>query len=238
MPEAGGRAALALRILGILGLAVFLAVTHLCNSPVRAEDRPGVPSVQTLAPSPPRDLDTFLDRMSALPGFCSDFEEEKTLSLLDAPLRSRGRIVFAQPNRLLRRVTEPLESDVVLDGDSVEIRTGSQIQQIDLSTQTGLEPLVRSVLWILAGDREAIARTYHATFESRESGWSLRLTPRDPRLATLISEMRLEGVGGLPTRLVLVETTGDRTQTRFIDPEIGCPLSEVDRARFFAPTPR
>ena len=156
-------------------------------------------------------------------------------ALLDVPIRSRGRLVFAPPDKLLRRVDSPFSSEVVIDGDRVEVRSEGEVQRIDLASQPDLQPLVQSILWVLAGDRESIDRAYQPSFETTSTGWFLQLTPRDPRVAALIAGMRLEGARGVPVSLHVIETSGDRSHTRFIAPEIDCRLTASDRAELFEP---
>lgn len=191
------------------------------------------PTRSAAAPSAPKTLEALLQEMAALPGFCSRFEEEKTTALLDAPLSSSGRLVFSPPDHLLRRVAEPYPSEIVVTGRTVEIRSGGTTQRIDLAAEPAIRPLVESILWVLAGDRAAIERAYRPTFEVDAERWTLRLEPKEARLSALLREMRIEGIGAAPERLLVVEATGDQTTTRFLDPDTNCRLTDAERSAQF-----
>lgn len=198
--------------------------------------------------SAPPTLAALLAGFRTLPGFEAQFEETKTLALLAAPLRSRGRLYFAPPATLLRRVEAPNPHDILIRDDIVRIATpgspGSarDVQTIDLARRADVRPLVESMLWIFSGDLaqlEAIYRIDYRVLTPASGGrWQLGLTPRAAPLSNLVRSLSISGRGHAAESLEVVEAAGDRTTTRFFDanPERRFAAGEIE-ALFGIPAP-
>jgi hypothetical protein len=198
----------------------------------------------------PAAFEELLAVYDSMVGFESGFEEEKTLCLFREPLRSRGRIYFQPPSTLLRRIETPRPSEVLVTQDEVRIREDGRERVVDLRSRAEARPLVESILWLFAGDREALERVYSIEYEvgsgngsdeESDSGgaqsWELRLRPRSAPLDRLIRELRVSGRGRRTEAFEFIETSGDRTRTRLIDPD---PLRRFDaeeRSRLFDSDP-
>jgi hypothetical protein len=180
----------------------------------------------------PASLEALFSKLADAPGVEARFEEEKTLALLAAPLRSRGRLYFLAPSTLLRRVEAPRAQDILVAGSFVRISDASGEQSVDLASRAEILPLVKSMLWILTGDREALEAAYHLDYRVDAAGgaaggngrWQIDLVPRNAPLSDLVRELRVAGHGFVADRLDLIETNGDRTLTK---------ISDVDAARTF-----
>ncbi len=209
-------------LLGLLGLTAAL--------PASSED----------VREAPASFEKLLSVYDSMVGFESGFEEEKILSLFREPLRSRGRIYFDPPSTLLRQVETPRPSEVLVTRDEVRLREDGRERVVDLTSRAEARPLVESMLWLFAGDREALERVYSVEYEvgsGNDQHWELRLRPRAAPLDRLIRELRVSGRGRRTEAFEFIETSGDRTRTRLIDPD---PLRRFDaeeRSRLFDPAP-
>ena len=67
------------------------------------------------------DLSALLAGMRSSPGVVARFTETRELALLSSPLEAAGTIYFVPPSRLVRIVTKPGRSRLVVDGDKVRI---------------------------------------------------------------------------------------------------------------------
>ncbi len=166
-------------------------------------------------------------------GLEARFEEEKFLALLAAPLRSKGRLYFSPPATLLRRVEAPRAQDILVTGNRVRISDGTEEQTIDLAARSEVRPLVKSMIWIFTGDLDSLERVYTVDYQTITKGnavrWQVRLIPKQAPLSQLVRELRVAGTGSAADTLELVETSGDRTITRFF---------EVNARRRFEPAER
>lgn len=210
------------RRVGLAALVVVLAGT---GGKLRAE-----PAEIDMAPASFAEL---LEGFARTTGLEARFEEEKSLALLAVPLRSRGRLYFAPPSTLLRRVEEPYPQDVLVVGDQVRISDDSGEKTIDLGARSEVRPLIESMLWIFTGNLEALERTYDVDYQVVESGeekgrrWQARLLPKHEPLSRIVRELRVSGNGRIADTLELDETSGDRTLTRISDAN---PMRRFDAA--------
>jgi outer membrane lipoprotein-sorting protein len=169
--------------------------------------------------APPADLDALMARFAAAPGFEARFEEEKRIALLAVPVRSEGRIYFAPPGRLLRRVERPDASVALIADGRLRMRQGERREEIRMDDNPVLRGFIDSFRAVLAGDRAALARFYDARYQpdAASGAWELTLRPRDAALARFLREIRLRGQGTVIREMRMVEVNGDETRTTFHD---------------------
>jgi hypothetical protein len=198
-----------LRVLAVLALALGpLAAPS--EAPARAD-----------AIEAPATLDALLEGFRGMSGLEARFEEEKHVALLATPLTSRGRLYFAPPSALLRRVEWPQVADILITPTGVRLRQSGHEEVIDLRARPEVRPLVESMLWIFRGDRAALETAFRVTYrrlEGEDAGrFRLTLAPRGAPLDRLIAELVIEGRGFAVERVEVRETSGDRTVTRIVD---------------------
>lgn len=203
----------------------------------------------------PASFEELLEAFAGMPGLEARFEEEKFIAILAAPLRSKGRLYFAPPSTLLRRVESPRRQEILIHAGQVRISTRSNevdgeppvVQMIDLSTHEGIRPLVESMIWIFTGNRAALEEVYSVDYQRStrgdgggedSKGWEVRLTPRSAALSALIRELRVRGRGLLADTLELVESSGDRTVTVLLDANPLREFSPVERLELFGAADR
>lgn len=177
------------------------------------------PATAHATPAQPAGFEVLLDAFSRMPGLEAGFVEEKHLALLAEPLESRGRLFFARPGLLLRRVEAPRRSEVVITQTELRISDADGAQSIDLRSRPDVRPFVESLTWLLAGNRKALAEVYAVAFEpAREAKpWRVTLTPKAGPIARLIQYIRMVGNGLAVSQIEVRETSGDETVTRIVD---------------------
>jgi len=185
-----------------------------------------------VSPAHALDLDELLLRMSATRGVHAHFREVKEIALLEAPLESEGEIFFAPPRRFARITTRPAATRFVIDGDALSFQDESGGQDIDLGQSAAARSAVEGFLVLWNGDADGLRARYETEFSAEGERWQLALTPRSDTLATVLGRLRLEGDGPILLEMVLVESNGDRTVTRFQDVRSDVPLrpDELERA--------
>jgi hypothetical protein len=200
---------------------VLLAGLAFATGPPPARASGGEGSGQ---PSPVRTLEALVDGFRAMPGFSARFEEEKTIALLERPLRASGRVYFVPPQRLVRRVVEPVPSLLELDADTLHYQDATGSDRFDLGASPTARVFAHTFTDVLAGDLPRLRATYDIRFEPEAEGeagerapWRLDLVPRDPTLGRAIEGLRVRGHGQVVLDLVVREASGDVTVTRFHD---------------------
>lgn len=199
-------------------LGWFLACA-LCLTLARASAEEAVSTQST-------ELGTLLARLASAPGVSAHFREEKKMALLSAPLVSEGDVYFTHPPALLRRVTIPEPSTILLRDGHLQISDASGQRSIALAAHPAMQTLAESFLYVLSGDRAALEKVYTMQFKGTAAGaWSLVLVPRDAALTKLLRELSVTGTGLVVKTLRLVESSGDVSSTEF---------SAVDTQRHFS----
>ena len=167
-------------------------------------------------PADPGDeLAEILRRMASTPGVEAVFDERKELALLAAPLETRGVIYFVPPDRFARFTTSPGKSALLVTGDAVHLREGSDAQEIDLSGNRVARVFVENFVALWSGDRDRLERLYAPELRGTREAWELRLVPRRAPLADVIARITLRGDRDAMQELIIEERDGDRTTTRF-----------------------
>jgi len=195
----------------------------------------GTALAQAQAPDQAVDAQRLLIAFSAMPGLQASFVEEKHIAMLAKPLESRGELYFTKPGLLLRRVTSPRASEVLITPSSVRLKDDSGEKAIDLATRADLRPFIESLVWILAGERSKLEQVYTITFAPEREGepWQLTLAPREGALKQIIEHIRIRGRGLRVAEIHVQETGGDRTVTRILDANPARTFSAAERRALF-----
>lgn len=188
-------------------------------------------------PESGRDLASLLRQFSAMPGLSARFRETKHLELLREPLSSSGVLHFAPPDRLVRRVEEPVASTLLVVGDAVTIRGAGGEWSVGLDVHPAVRSFVDGFRLILRGDLAALHEIYAVDFEASGEGpsgeWRMRLVPRSETLRQVVTSIALGGRGPVVRELRLVEANGDETLDRFFDVDTDRRFSEAELESLF-----
>ncbi len=208
-------------------LAALAAALALCLAVAAAAARAGDP------------LDDVLARIEAkaktVRDFRARFTQEKTVYILDAPLRSEGTIAYKAPGKLRFETTRPAPSTLVIDesGLKLHIPKLNQLEVFDFPAKDAL-----GVILPLFGQSTAdLRRGYEVTLATATADvHALDLVPRSERVRRAISRIRVEidRATLLPRRLATEDPNGDTTSTTFTEVN---PNVNVEDAEFVLKTP-
>ena len=109
------------------------------------------------------------------------------------PVESSGDLIYDAPGRLEKRTNEPQPETLLLEGDVLTVERGGQTRVLDLKAYPTIVPLVESMRATLAGDSSALERRFTVDFAGTLAHWRLTLMPRDARVASTISKVRIDG---------------------------------------------
>jgi hypothetical protein len=195
----------------------------LALAPVAVAGEPAGP------PPDAKQLAALLERMASTAGVEATYVERRELSLLAAPLDSRGVIYFVPPDRFARFTLEPGFAALVADGDDLRLRDGRDAEEMDLSASPQARGFVESFTALWSGDRDELERLYALELRgvgpaadepgrnppARDASWELRLSPRHAPLSRVITAITLRGDSRGTREMVVEEEDGDRTVTTF-----------------------
>jgi hypothetical protein len=168
-------------------------------------------------PASRAELERLMQGMASSPGVVARFTETKHLALLAEPLESRGTLYFIPPDRLVREVTRPGASRLVIDGGRLAIQDEAGGQEVDLAGNPIAREVIENFVALFAGDLAALERRYQVDFEVATPRWKLRLVPRAAAMRRLIARVEIRGDGSGMRELAMFEQDGDRTETRLLE---------------------
>lgn len=164
------------------------------------------------------ELGTLLSAFAKMDGLEAKFVEEKRMQLLKAPLVSQGRLYFAPPGYLLRKIDSPQPSQVLITPTALTVDDGSTQQVIDLQARRDVRSFVGSFVSLLAGDEDALTAAYEIRIAEEQNGaWRLDLAPKDSPLSDIIKMVQVSGTGLSVEKVHVFDTNGDETITRMLD---------------------
>ena len=175
--------------------------------------------------------DELLVLLREVPGVHARYTEVQEIALLAAPLESKGTLHFAPPTRLAKRQLAPNAAARVVEGRKLRFADAFGNDEIDLKANPAVALFVDSFVDVLAGDEEALARTWAMGFSAGADGdprsWALALRPRVAPATKLVERIVLRGRNEVVQRIEVDEIGGDRTITT---------LSEIDTRHRYEPT--
>jgi len=165
------------------------------------------------ASAEPFGLPELMRALAAVPAAEARFTEVRRLEILSAPLELRGTLRYVRPDRLERRVRAPYEETIRIEGDRVSVENPSRgvHRNYALASLPAAYALVESLRATLAGDVEALERHYRLELAGTREVWHLTLTPREPGVAALLTQVRLHGSASRLTRIEYDEGPEERT---------------------------
>jgi outer membrane lipoprotein-sorting protein len=166
-------------------------------------------------PAAPADwgIEQQMQALAAVKSSRASFVELKHIAILTTPLQSRGRLVYTAPGRLEKHTLSPRRESLVLEGDQLTVESGDRKQRrtLQLQDQPVVRAFVESIRSTLAGDLATLTRFYKVEFVGGERQWRLTLTPGDPQVREVVSEIRIAGSRDGITSVEFFETGGDRS---------------------------
>jgi outer membrane lipoprotein-sorting protein len=160
------------------------------------------------------DLDQLMSRFAGRPHGRASFVETQYLAVLKRPLESRGELFFDAPDRLEKRTLAPKPETLVVTKGLLTIARGNRRHEVALSAYPVLGPLIDSIRATLAGDRSALEAVYVLDYAAAGPGWTLALTPRDPKLASIVRRVAIAGEGDAIRSVETLRADGDRSLMR------------------------
>ena len=139
------------------------------------------------------------------------FVERKYLKVLKTPLETTGTLEYDAPDRLVKRTLEPKPETMTVEGARLVVESRARSRTLRLEDYPVLWAFVESFRSTLKGDLAALERFYRVTLEGGPQRWQLALTPRDPKMSTLIESVVISGGRGRISRIEVREAQGDRS---------------------------
>jgi len=151
------------------------------------------------------------------------FVEKKYLSSLDRPLESSGTLSYTAPSRLEKQTTQPTPETLIVDGNTLTVNRNGSRHTLSLASYPEVAAFTDSIRATLAGDLDRLSRDYKVVLDGSRAQWRLTLLPSDPKIATLVSRVTIDGRDDRIASFEVLQASGDRSVTTIVGPEAGRP---------------
>ena len=171
-------------------------------------------------PLSPADVKALLARIrekrAAAPQVQADFQEEKTVHMLNKPITSSGKMWFQAPNKFRREAKGNSPSITVSNGKDLWIYYPNfkSAEKYSLGKRSPLDAGIAAITASL--NLENVEGTYHITGTKEPDGYKLQLTPRNPSMKRFLQTFSIQLNNELQVvRTEMLQPNGDRIVTTY-----------------------
>lgn len=155
------------------------------------------------------DVQQLMDSLAQNKSGRATFVETKRIAILDKPIESSGELLFTAPDRLEKRTLKPKPESMVIAGGELSIDRNGRTYRVQLQTQPQLAAFIESIRGTLAGDRQALERSYRLSLEGAPANWVLQLVPLDEKMQSVIKRIRISGAADQVKAVEIIQADGD-----------------------------
>ncbi|MBE0624097.1 MAG: outer membrane lipoprotein carrier protein LolA [Burkholderiales bacterium] len=155
------------------------------------------------------DIDQLMRGLAQVRTDHSSFVEKKFIAMLDQPLESSGELFYRAPDYLERRTIKPKPESVILDHGTLVIERGRHRRDMQLQDYPELAAFIDSIRGTLAGDREALERSYRLSLDGTAEHWTLQLLPLKEGIQAVVSRIRIAGARDTLRSIEITQADGD-----------------------------
>ena len=172
-------------------------------------------------PLSPAEVKNLLARIrqerAAAPQVQADFQEEKTMRLMNKPIVSSGKVSFQMPNKFRREVKGSSPSVTVSDGQQLWIYYPNfkSAERYSLGKRSPLDSVIAAINTAL--NLENVEGSFHIAatkIDPPKAGYELDLTPRSPSMKRMFQKLKVQiNDDLLLQRTEMLQPNGDRIVT-------------------------
>ena len=172
-------------------------------------------------PLSPAEVKNLLARIrqerAAAPQVQADFQEEKTMRLMNKPIVSSGKVSFQMPNKFRREVKGSSPSVTVSDGQQLWIYYPNfkSAERYSLGKRSPLDSVIAAINTAL--NLENVEASFHIAatkIDAPKAGYELDLTPRSPSMKRMFQKLKVQiNDDLLLQRTEMLQPNGDRIVT-------------------------
>ncbi len=161
-------------------------------------------------------LARIAERRASAPDVRADFQEQKTMHLLNKPIVSSGKIWFHAPNKFRREVTGNSPSVTVSNGRDLWIYYSNfkSAEHYSLGKRSPVDAAIAAINTAL--NLENVEKTFRITGAKIDNGYALQLMPRSPSMKRMFQQFDLRLNSDLVAeRTDMTQPNGDRIVTTY-----------------------
>ncbi|MDR0440645.1 MAG: outer membrane lipoprotein carrier protein LolA [Candidatus Accumulibacter sp.] len=144
-----------------------------------------------------------------------EFVQTRELAGIRKPLVSNGRFAVARGLGVLWEDLAPFARTMRLtQGEILQTADGQTLMRLSADREPVVGVITGILFGVLAGDLDALARSFDASGEAGDERWRLEFTPRDAHLGRLIRTLVLHGARDIE-QVEIISAAGDATRIEF-----------------------
>ena len=161
-------------------------------------------------------LARIAERRASSPDVRADFQEQKTMHLLNKPIVSSGKIWFRAPNKFRREVTGNSPSVTVSNGRDLWIYYPNfkSAEHYSLGKRSPADAAIAAINTAL--NLENVEKMFQLSGTKIDNGYALQLLPRSPSMKRMFQKFDLRLNSDLvAARTEMTQPNGDRIVTTY-----------------------
>lgn len=171
-------------------------------------------------PLTPNDVKALIERVrqkrAAAPQVQADFQEEKTMRMMNKPVVSAGKVWFQAPNKFRREVKGSSPSVTVSDGQQLWIHYPKfqSAEQYSLGRRSPLDAGIAAITASL--NLEGVENTYNISGSREGERHIIELLPKSPSVKRMLQRFVIHFNEALQVeRTEMLQPNGDRIVTTY-----------------------
>ena len=141
------------------------------------------------------------------------FVEKKYIGIIEHPIVSTGDLSFISPDKLEKRTLTPRPESLILNGGILTIdQPGKRRMTVSLEEHPEVSAFIESIRGTLAGDLSALEKFYALKLTGSVEKWQLVLIPRQERMRSIFSRIRIGGSHADVKTIDLDQSDGDHSE--------------------------
>jgi len=161
-------------------------------------------------------LARIAERRASAPDMHADFQEQKTMRLLNKPIVSSGKIWFHAPNKFRREITGNSPSVTVSNGRDLWIYYPNfkSAEHYSLGKRSPVDAAIAAINTAL--NLENVEAMFRITAAKIDNGYALQLLPRSPSMKRMFQKFDLRLNNDLVAeRTEMTQPNGDQIVTTY-----------------------
>lgn len=157
-----------------------------------------------------------------------DFVQTKSLQMLKSKIVSKGKMCYAQHNKLRWEYTSPYSYTFILNNQSVWMKNDKGTNRINVSQSKMFKEITRIMMSSVVGSCVTDNRDFDVTLQGKDNNWKAMMKPkRNPmkqmfRTITVYFDLKRQMVIGVR----MIEKNGDTTVIVLKNASINTPINE------------
>jgi outer membrane lipoprotein-sorting protein len=159
---------------------------------------------------------SFSNAAAATESIQSDFNQEKSLSMLSEKINSQGKFWYKKKSQLRIEYIQPFNYLVIINEGKILIKDGEKENKISAGSNKILQQVNRMLLDCVSGNMLESPDFESRVFESREA-WLVELTPVTGNLKKLYKNINIvvDKSNYTANTIEMIELSGDKTSIHF-----------------------